>query len=111
VTGLRSSHAGGPVKNGNGRTAAAKVQVARTDPTAGELADLLSQRLGPDFQVAADGQEVLARRSLLAAIVQIAGVPRATVFRVRSVGVPVVSANTTRIVATALRKSPEFGPV
>lgn len=41
-------------------------------------------------------------------MVRITRVPGATVFRVRGVGVPVVSLGTARIVAEALRRSPEF---
>jgi hypothetical protein len=41
-------------------------------------------------------------------VVRITGVPGATVFRVRAVGMPVVSLGTARIVADALRRSPEF---
>ena len=88
----------------------AKVQVPRKGVTQAELATVLSRRLGPGFQVAADEQgSVIARRSpLSAAVIRITGVPGATVFRVRAVGVPVVSLGTARIVADALRRSPEF---
>ena len=91
----------------------AKVRVPRKGVTQGELATVLSRRLGPEFQVAANGQgSVVARRSpLSAAVVRITSIPGATVFRVRSVGIPVVSLGTTRIVADALRRSPEFRAV
>jgi hypothetical protein len=75
-----------------------------------ELAMVLSRRLGADFQVGgAEQGEVVARRSpLSAAVVRITKVPGATVFRVRGVGMPVVSLGTARVVADALRRSPEF---
>jgi hypothetical protein len=71
---------------------------------------VLSRRLGTGFEVARDERgEVVARRSpLSAAVVRIKTVPGATVFRVRGVGLPVVSLGTARIVADALRRSPEF---
>lgn len=88
----------------------AKVQVPRKGITQAELATVLSRRLGAEFQVASDGQgSVIARRTpLSAAVVRIASLPGATVFRVRGVGMPVVSLGTARIVADALRRSPEF---
>lgn len=91
----------------------AKVQVPRKGVTQAELAAVLSRRLGAQFQVAADGEgSVIARRSpLSAAVVRITGIPGATVFRVRAVGMPVVSLGTARVVADALRRSPEFRAV
>jgi hypothetical protein len=91
----------------------AKVRVPRKGVTPGELAGVLSRRLGAEFQVGPVGRgEVMARRSALsAAVVRISDVPGATVFRVRGVGVPVVSLGTARIVADALRRSPEFRAV
>jgi hypothetical protein len=91
----------------------AKVRVPRKGVTQAELAGVLSRRLGAEFQVAADGPgDVIARRSpLSAAVVRIGSAPGATVFRVRDVGVPVVSLGTARIVADALRRSPEFRAV
>jgi hypothetical protein len=88
----------------------AKVRVPRKEITQAELATVLSRRLGAEFQVASDGQgSVIARRTpLSAAVVRIASLPGATVFRVRGVGMPVVSLGTARIVADALRRSPEF---
>ncbi|MGH3245313.1 MAG: hypothetical protein ACRDOI_03755 [Trebonia sp.] len=88
----------------------AKVRVPRKDVTKAELARVLSRRLGAEFQVTADGPgDIIARRSALsAAVVRIASVPGATVFRVHGVGMPVVSLGTARIVADALRRSPEF---
>ena len=88
----------------------AKIRVPRKGVTQAELASVLSRRLGAEFQVAADGRAgVVARRSpLSAAAVRIISSPGATVFRVRGIGVPVVSLGTARIVADALRRSPEF---
>jgi hypothetical protein len=90
----------------------AKVRVPRKGVTQAELASVLSRRLGAEFQVAAGEQgkgSVIARRSpLSAAVVRISSVPGATVFRVHGVGMPVVSFGTARIVADALRRSPEF---
>ena len=88
----------------------AKIRVPRKGVTPAELATVLSRRLGAEFQVAADGRAgVVARRSpLSAAAVRIISSPGATVFRVRGIGVPVVSLGTARIVADALRRSPEF---
>jgi hypothetical protein len=87
-----------------------KVQVPRKGVTQAELAAVLSRRLGAEFEVAADTQgDVIARKSpLSAASVRITSVPGATVFRVRGVGVPVVNFAAARIVADALRRSPEF---
>jgi len=88
----------------------AKVRVPRKGVTQAELATVLSRRLGGQFQVAANGHgSVIARRTpLSAAVVRITSIPGATIFRVRGVGVPVVSLGTARIVADALRRSPEF---
>jgi hypothetical protein len=88
----------------------AKVRVPRKGVTQAEVARVLSRRLGADFEVAAaDAGEVLARRSpLAAAVVRINVTPGATVFRVHGIGVPVVSLLVARVVADALRRSPEF---
>ena len=88
----------------------AKVRVPRTGVTQAELAAVLSRRLGREFEVAADEQgSVVARRNPLSAVVvRITLVPGATVFRVRGVGVPIVSLGATRVVIDALRRSPEF---
>jgi hypothetical protein len=88
----------------------AKVRVPRTGVTQAELATVLSRRLGQGFEVAADEQgSVIARcNPLSAAMVRITRVPGATVFRVRGVGIPIVSLGTTRVVIDALRRSPEF---
>jgi hypothetical protein len=87
--------------------------VPRKGVSQAELATVLSRRLGAEFQVTADGNaSVIARRSpLSAAVVRISSVPGATVFRVRGVGVPVVSLGSARMVADALRRSPEFRAV
>jgi hypothetical protein len=87
-----------------------KVRVPRKGVTQAELATVLGRRLGAGFEVAADDAgSVIARRSpLSAAVVRITSVPGATVFRVHGVGVPLVSFGTARIVADALRRSPEF---
>jgi hypothetical protein len=88
----------------------AQVRVPRKGVTTAELAAVLGRRLGAGFEVAADGDgEVLVRRSSLSgAVVRISHVPGATVFRVRGTGVPVASLGTSRAVADALRRSPEF---
>lgn len=87
----------------------AKVRVPRKGVTQAEVATVLSRRLGPEFQVADARDEVIARRSpLSAAVVRITSVPGATVFRVRGLGMPIVSLGTARIVTDALRRSPEF---
>jgi hypothetical protein len=91
----------------------AKIRVPRKGVTQGELAAVLSRRLGAEFEVAPDGPgSVIARRTPLSgAVVRITSVPGATVFRVHGLGVPVVSFGTARIVADALRRSPEFRAV
>ena len=89
-----------------------QVRVPRKGVTPSELANVLSQRLGLEFEVAADDGEVIVRRSLLsAAVVRIGHAPGATVFRVRGAGMPIVSLSTSRVVADALRRSPEFRAV
>ncbi len=91
----------------------AQVRVVRKGVTATELATVLGRRLGGAYEVVADGHgEVLVRRSVLsAAIVRIREVPGATVFRVRGVGMLLTSFWTARVVADALRRSPEFRSV
>ena len=88
----------------------AKIRVPRTGVTQAELATVLSRRLGREFEVAADEQgSVVARRNpVSAAVVRIIRVPGATVFRVRGVGMPLVSLGAARVVTDALRRSPEF---
>lgn len=86
-----------------------RVRVVRKGVTAAEVVTVLDRRLGREFEVVADQGEVLVRRSVLsAAVVRINDVPGATVFRVRGAGMPVVSLSTSRAVADALRRSPEF---
>jgi hypothetical protein len=64
----------------------AQVRVVRKGVTAAEVATVLSRRLGGGFEVA--------------------------VFRVRGVGMPLVANfGTARLVADALRRSPEFRSV
>ena len=85
------------------------IRVPRKGVTPSELASVLSRRLGGGFKVAADDRTVIVRRSpLSAAVVRIGSAPGATVFRVRGAGVPIVSLGTSRAVADALRRSPEF---
>ena len=90
----------------------AQVRVVRKGVTAAEVATVLSRRLG-GFEIAADGPgEVMVRRSVAsAAVVRINDVPGATVFRVRGTGMPILSLGTVRVVADALRRSPEFRSV
>jgi hypothetical protein len=86
-----------------------KVRVPRKGVTPAELISVLGRRLGGGFEVAAAGGEVIARRSAMtAAVVKITEIPGSTVFRVKGVGVPLASIGTARIVADALRRSPEF---
>lgn len=91
----------------------AQVRVVRKGVTATELATVLGRRLGGGYEVVADSRgEVLVRRSVLsAAIVRISDAPGATVFRVRGVGMLLTSFWTARVVADALRRSPEFRSV
>jgi hypothetical protein len=92
----------------------ARVRVVRKGVTAKELATVLGRRLGDGFEVADDGSgEVIVRRSVIsAAVIRINDAPWATVFRVRGVGFPLVANfGTARIVADALRRSPEFRSV
>jgi hypothetical protein len=87
-----------------------QVRVPRRGVTQAELAGVLSRRLGGSYQVEPDGDgRVMVRRSSLStASVRIRDVPGATVFRVRGVGLPILRIGTTRRVADALRRSPEF---
>jgi hypothetical protein len=91
----------------------AQVRVVRKGVSATELASVLSRRLGGGFEIAAEksGEVIVRRSALSAAVVRIADAPGATVFRVRGVGVPLVSFGTARVVADALRRSPEFRSV
>jgi hypothetical protein len=91
----------------------AQIRVPRKGVTQAELTAVLSRRLGDGYAVTPDGQgEVVVRRSALsAAVVRIKNVPGATVFRVRGGGLPVYRIGTTRRVTDALRRSPEFRSV
>jgi hypothetical protein len=91
----------------------AQVRVVRKGVSATELASVLSRRLGGGFEIAAEksGEVIVRRSALSAAVVRIADAPGATVFRVRGVGMPLVSFGTARVVAEALRRSPEFRSV
>jgi hypothetical protein len=91
----------------------ARIQVPRKGVTQAELAGVLSRRLGGGYQVEPDGDgKVVVRRSALAAaVVRIRDVPGATVFRVHGDGLPLYRMGTTRRVADALRRSPEFRSV
>lgn len=88
----------------------AQVRVPRKGVTQGELANVLSRRLGGGYAVERNGEgEVRVRRGALStAVIRIRDVPGATVFRVRGGGLPVYRIVTTRRVADALRRSPEF---
>jgi hypothetical protein len=90
-----------------------KVRVPRKNVTPGELATVLSRRLGPSYQVESNGNGVTVRKSNLAyANVSIADTPGASVFRVHGGGFLFLRAantlGTARRVADALRRSPEF---
>lgn len=91
----------------------AQVRVPRKGVTQAELAGVLSRRLSGSYQVRRDGEgRVTVRRGALSgAVVRIRDVPGATVFRVRGGGLPVYRMLTTRAVAEALRRSPEFRSV
>jgi len=91
----------------------AQVRVPRKGVTQAELAAVLGRRLGSGYEVEAngDGEVTVRRGSLSAAVIRISDVPGATVFRVRGGGLPVYRMGTTRRVADALRRSPEFRSV
>jgi hypothetical protein len=91
----------------------AVIRVPRKGVTQSELTTVLSRRLGGGYEVAAngDGEVTIRRGSLSTAVVRIRDVPGATVFRVRGGGLPVYRMGTTRRVADALRRSPEFRSV
>jgi hypothetical protein len=92
----------------------AKVRVPRKNVTPNELVAVLSRRLGPDYQVEANGADrVTVRKSqLMYATVSITSTPGASVFRVHGGGFLFLRAANTfvtaRRVADALRRSPEF---
>ena len=91
----------------------AQIRVPRKGVTQAELAAVLSRRLGGGYQVEpdGDGRVVVRRSSLATAVVRIRDVPGATVFRVHGGGLPLYRIGTTRRVADALRRSPEFRSV
>jgi hypothetical protein len=78
--------------------------------TQAEVASVLSRRLSGNYKVQPDGNGKVAVRhgALSGAVVRIRHVPGATVFRVRGGGLPLYRIGTTRAVADALRRSPEF---
>jgi hypothetical protein len=91
-----------------------KVKVPRKNVTPGELVTVLGRRLGTGYTVERNGNgRVIVRRSPIAyANISIADSPGASVLRVRAGGPPVLgtftSWSTTRQVADAIRRSPEF---
>jgi hypothetical protein len=87
-----------------------RIRVPRKGVTQAELATVLSRRLGGGYQIEpnGDGDVTVRRSSLSGAVVRIKDVPGATVFRVSGGGLPVYRMVTTRRVADALRRSPEF---
>jgi hypothetical protein len=92
----------------------AKVRVPRKNVTPGEVVTVLGRRLGTTYTVEydVDGRVTVRRSPLSSVNVSIASSPGASVFRVRPGGPPVVRVatgwGTTRRVADALRRSPEF---
>lgn len=91
-----------------------KVRVPRKNVTPRELATVLGRRLGTGYTVEpnGDGRVTVRKSPLAAAKISIADTPGASVFRIRASGPPVLSVatgwGTTRRVAEALRRSPEF---
>lgn len=91
-----------------------KVRVPRKNVTPGEVVTVLSRRLGPRYQVEANGdRRVVVRRSAaMYASISIADQPGASIFRVHGGGLLVLRVvntfGTARKVADALRRSPEF---
>jgi len=90
-----------------------RIRVPRKGVTQAELAAVLSRRLGGGYEVEpnGDGDVTVRRSSLSGAVVEIRDAPGSTVFRVRGGGLPVYRIGTTRRVADALRRSPEFRSV
>jgi hypothetical protein len=91
----------------------AHVRVPRKGVTQAELIAVLGRRLEGGYKVEGDGDGGVAvrRGALSGAVVRIRDVPGATVFRIRGGGLPVYRIGTTRRVADALRRSPEFRSV
>jgi hypothetical protein len=91
-----------------------KVRVPRKNVTPGEVVTVLGRRLGTSYTVeySGDGQVMVRKSPLAEASISIASSPGASVFKVRPSGPPVVRVatawGTTRRVADALRRSPEF---
>lgn len=91
-----------------------KVRVPRKNVTPAELAAVLSRRLGMGYAVQSNGGgRITVRHGPVAhASVSIASTPGASVFRVRAGGLPVLRVatgwSTSRRVADAIRRSPEF---
>jgi hypothetical protein len=93
-----------------------KVRVPRKNVTPNELATVLSRRLGPGYQVEANGEgRVTVRKSksqLRYANISIAATPGASVFRVHGGGFLLLrlanTVGTVRRVTDALPRSPEF---
>ena len=89
-----------------------KVRVPRKNVTPGEVAAVLSRRLGPGYQVESNGDHrVTVRKSpLMYATISIADQPGASVFGVHGGGLLRLlnTFGTARHVADALRRSPEF---
>ena len=91
-----------------------KVRVPRKNVTPDEVAAVLSRRLGPGYQVEANGgRRVVARKNAaMYATISIRDQPGASVFGVHGGGfilLRVVNTfGTARQVADALRRSPEF---
>ncbi len=91
-----------------------KIRVPRKNVTPGEVATVLSRRLGSGYQVESNGDHrVTVRKSPLKyATISIADRPGASVFGVHGGGLLFLrilnSFGTARRVADALRRSPEF---
>ena len=91
-----------------------KMRVPRKNVTQSELVTVLNRRLGPGYQVEPNGDSrVTVRKSALRyANISIADTPGASVFRVHGGGLLFLRVantfGTTRRVAEALRRSPEF---
>jgi hypothetical protein len=91
-----------------------KVRVPRKNVTPGEVVTALSRRLGPGYQVEADGgrRGIVRKRALRYANISISGRPGASVFGVHGGGFVFLRLvnifGTARRVADALRRSPEF---
>ena len=91
-----------------------KVRVPRKNVTPNEVVAVLSRRLGPGYQVEANGtgRVTVRKNQLMSASVSIAAMPGASVFRVHGGGFLLLRAantlGTARRVADALRRSPEF---